>query len=836
MLIDNMNTPHVLTEEKGGISGLSSDQVLESRQIHGANVIHIKKHNRFWEAANSLVREPMVLLLLIASGIYFITGNFNDGLFLAIAVLLVSAISLLQDARSRNALEKLRQYTKPRCQVIRGGEMRWIDASDLVVGDCLVIEEGASVAADGTIISANDFSVNEAVLTGEAFPVTKYTGDKVYQGTLAVSGTAVTSVTDIGLYTKLAEIGKTVEAITPEQTPLERQINAFVKKMVYAGAIMFLVVWLLNYGRSHNLPDSLIKALALAMSILPEEIPVAVTTFMALGAWRLMKAGIIVKQMKTVETLGSATVICLDKTGTITENRMEIAELYTPDSGCRVYTESVSESEAQLLTAAMWASEQMPFDPMEKAIHAGYCKLVGPDERSGSHMIHEYPLSGVPPMMTHIFKKGAGGHIIAAKGAPEALFACSVLTGDERKLADKAMQQMTAKGYRVLGVGIAEWENTDFPSAQQDFHFAFKGLVAFYDPPKENIDSVLDRFYKAGIQVKLITGDNTATTVEIARQVGIHGYKSHITGEELMQLSAEQLAKAVENINVFTRMFPDAKLKVINALKSRGHVVAMTGDGVNDAPALKAAHIGIAMGKKGTEVAREAAALILLEDDLSRMADAVAMGRKIYTNLKKAVGYILAIHIPIILTVFFPLVLGWVYPNIFTPVHIVFLELVMGPTCSIVYENEPIEPDILENSPQSVRKTFFNWGELARSIIQGLAITVGTLIFYYYAQNVYSLPVTRTLVFITLISANIFLTLVNRSFYHSLWITLRYPNSLIWIVVCATVIVCIVLIYFRPLTDIFGFALPGLMPLFSAIGTGMISVIWLEAWKALRMR
>lgn len=815
------------------IRGLTDDEVSEARRRYGANIIYTDHPSKLWQAILSLVREPMILLLLIASSIYFVAGNVNDGIFLSISVLMVSAISLVQDARSRNALEKLKQYTKPRCKVIRGEKTQWIDAADLVVGDDLIVEEGSLFAADGIIINANDLSVNEAILTGESFPVSRYVNDKVYQGTMAVSGMAVILVTAIGDHTKLAAIGKTVEDIAPERTPLELRINAFVKKMVYAGAAMFVIVWLLNYGRSHDLPDSLIKALALAMSILPEEIPVAVTTFMALGARRLMKAGIVVKQMKTVETLGSATVICLDKTGTITENRMDIAELYTHGSGCRAYTDHPSAPEAALLTAAMWASEQTPFDPMEKAIHQAYDKIADPDERPGSHMVHEYPLSGTPPMMTHVFLKVNGERVIAAKGAPEALLACSVLSNEEKILANEALQQLAAKGYRVLGVGTGEWKGMDLPAAQQDLRFGFKGFVAFYDPPKANISKVLERFYKAGIQVKLITGDNTATTTEIARQVGLRGYAGHITGDELMRLTDEQLLTKVSNINVFTRMFPDAKLRIVNALKKKGNVVAMTGDGVNDAPALKAAHIGIAMGKKGTEVAREAAALILLKDDLAGMADAIAVGRKIYANLKKAIGYILSIHIPIILTVFFPLAFGWVYPNIFTPVHIVFLELVMGPTCSIVYENEPTEPDLLERPPRGFDDTLFNWTELTRSIVQGLMITAGTLIIYYHAQNMYSLQVTRTLVFTTLISANIFLTLVNRSFDHSIWTTLRYPNKLVWYVIGITISMCVLLMCFPPLAEIFGFAIPGVMPLLCSVGTGIISVAWFEAWKVI---
>jgi len=434
-----------------------------------------------------------------------------------------------------------------------------------------------------------------------------------------------------------------------------------------------------------------------------------------------MKMGIVVKQMKTVETLGSATVICTDKTGTITENKMSLAKLFVlrsqtiSDAG-----NLVREDEKEIIRLAMWASEPIPFDPMEVALHNAYTKAVSADERPHYKMVHEYPLGGKPPMMTHVFENTSGKRIIAAKGAPEALMNVSNLTVEEKQQIETAIKTLATDGYRVLGVGEANFNVNHYPATQQEFQFIFKGIVAFYDPPKKNISSVLENFYKAGISVKIVTGDNAATTTAIAKQIGFKGYEKSITGEELIKLSDSELQKVVWDTNVFTRMFPDAKLKIINALKAKAQIVAMTGDGVNDGPALKAAHIGIAMGKKGTEIAKQAASLILLDDDLSKMVDAVAMGRKIYTNLKKAIQYIISIHIPIILTVFIPLALGWIYPNIFSPIHIIFLELIMGPTCSIIYENEPMEKNLMMQKPRPLTTNFFNLKELTTSIIQGL--------------------------------------------------------------------------------------------------------------------
>ncbi|MCK0131741.1 cation-translocating P-type ATPase [Flavobacteriaceae bacterium F08102] len=827
----------MITTENVNIDGLTDEQVLHAREKFGFNRVNYKKQNEFVKGIKNLVKEPMVLLLLITASIYFITGNSGDGLFLSIAVVLVSTISLYQDSRSRNALDKLKDLTKPKGTVIRNGTVTTIPIEDMVIGDAMMVEEGYAIPADGYIIHSNDFSVNESLLTGESLPVYKDKDKEdnfVFQGTTVASGLAIAIVTQIGEKTKLGEIGKSIEGIKEEKTPIEIQIRSFVEKMVIAGSIIFLGVWLLNYLRSYDVLESLLKALTLAMSVLPEEIPVAFTTFMALGTWRLMKMGIIVKQMKTVETLGSATTICVDKTGTITKNEMKLVKLFAAKSNRIFDTEGkdINEDELALLKLAMWASEPIPFDPMEIALHNAYSAFVLEDERSNFTMVHEYPLGGKPPMMTHVFENKKGKRIIAAKGAPEAILEVSQLADEEKKHIGEIMEALGADGYRMLAVGETDFSGNHYPATQQAFTFQFKGIVAFYDPPKENIQKVFDAFDTAGINVKIITGDNETTSLAIAKQIQFKHAEKHITGSELMKLSNEELRVASIDNFLFTRMFPAAKLKIVNALKEQHEIVAMTGDGINDAPALKSAHIGVAMGKRGTEIAKQAASMILLEDDLSKMVDAVAMGRRIYTNLKKAIQYIISIHIPIILTVFIPLALGWVYPAIFSPVHVILLELIMGPTCSIIYENEPMEKNTMSQKPRPFTRTFFNFKELYTSVMQGLVITLGILLIYHYAVNLgYNENLTRTMVFTTMIMANITLTLVNRSFYYSLLTTLKFKNNLVGIMIVITATLTALSIFIEPLSRFLKFEVLNFTQLGVSILVGMVSVLWYEMVK-----
>lgn len=816
-------------------TGLSTAEVHRSRSAHGTNEITARQGNYFLGKVLSVASEPMFIILLLSAALYFVLGELHEAAFMLGAILFVSAISIYQDSRSENALAALKTLTAPRAKVIRNGKVSEIGSVGLVLGDIMVVEEGSLIAADGIIRQANDFAVNESILTGESFPASKETGSPVSKGTIAVSGLAVCEVTAIGAQTALGRIGKTIENIRTVKTPLQEQIGRFVRQMALAGGLVFLIVWIYNYLLFHRFADSLLKALTLAMSILPEEIPVAFTTFMAMGAWRLMRNGIVVKEMRTVETLGSATVICTDKTGTITENRMHLVAAYLPGDRDLMPEADLrrSPAAATLITASMWASEPVPFDPMEKAIHAAYGQLALVDERPLFRMTHEYPLSGKPPMMTHVFTGGDGHRIIAAKGAPETVLRVSApQPSDEAAATSAALEQLLTRGYRVLAVAVSDFRGDRFPADQQELPFTFLGLIAFYDPPKANIASVFRQFYDAGIDLKILTGDNALTTATIARQVGFRGADAALSGEQLVAMTDRELDETVGRISLFTRMFPEAKLRIVEALKRNGHIVAMTGDGVNDGPALKAAHIGVAMGRRGSETARESSALVLMDDDLGKMADAVCMGRKIYANLKKAIQYIISIHIPIILTVSVPLLLGWPYPHILTPVHVIFLELIMGPTCSIAYENEPAEPLAMHQPPRPATRTFLSWQELSVSVWQGLMIAAGTLFIYRYAVHLGSNESTvRTMVFLHLVLANIFLTLVNRSFYISVLETLRYRNRLLVGMIMLTAVLLLVLIAVPALRRFFRFAEVDLHQFLIPLTASFLAVIWFEVYK-----
>lgn len=837
-----------MTPSNATLQGLSNEEVTQSRKKNGTNSLEHQDKNHFIASLIEMFKEPMFLLLLLATSIYFITGEYSNGIFMLAAVILVSAISLYQESKSRNAIEELKKLSQPKSKVIRNGEIIEIPSEEIVIGDLIQTEEGTFIPADGIIIQSNDFSVNESILTGESLSVFKNEKsevNQVFQGTIAASGLAICEVTAIGNQTQLGKIGKSIESIVEEKTPLQLQIGNFVKKLSLIGLLIFGIVWAINFYNSGLFLDSLLKALTLAMSIIPEEIPVAFTTFMALGSWRLMKMGIIVKHTKTVETLGSATVICTDKTGTITQNKMSLTQLFTLTNNKIVGNfnsnsngnKKLNNEEQELLNLAMWASEPIPFDGMEIALHEAYSKFEIKDERPNFKLVHEYPLGGKPPMMTHIFENKSGTRIIAVKGAAEALIACSTLSSEEIQQINSAIESMSKEGFRVLGVGVSEFSGKEFPKTQQEFSFDFKGLVAFYDPPKENINTVLDTFYNAGIQVKIVTGDNAATTSTIAKQIEFRNPENTLNGDELMLMNEATLKEKVMETTIFTRMFPEAKLKIIQALKANNQIVAMTGDGVNDGPALKSAHIGIAMGKKGTEIAKQAANLILIDDDLSKMTDAIAMGRKIYINLKKAIQYIISIHIPIVMIVFIPLVLGWIYPNIFSPVHIIFLEIIMGPTCSIIYENEPMESNLMLQKPRPLTNTFFNPKEITISIVQGLIITLGLLFIYQYCVNENcSESATRTVVFLTLIASNIFLTLANRSFYYSIFTTIRYKNNLVLLIIGITILLTGFLLLIPVFSKFFMFESISITQISLSILVGFVSVFWIEIFKAFKRK
>jgi len=820
-------------------TGLSSIEV-KNRQKN--LVLSGKQQSEFIIILKETVFEPVFILLIASAVVYLLLGEFSEAIFLLSAVILVSTISFFQTFRTRKALSLLEVLTASKTKVIRDGEIIEIFSEEIVQGDFLISEEGSIVAADGLIVHSNDFAVNESVLTGESFSVSKSTAkdnNVVFQGTLAVSGLAVYEVTATGAESRAAQLAKLAKEIKTEKAPLYKQIVSFVKSMTLIGMVCFLLVLGFYYFQTQKFLDSILMALTLAMSILPEEIPVAFTTFMALGAWKLSKTGILVKGLNTVETLGAATVICIDKTGTITENKMELASIYNYQTKEILNAEQIKalKSLNEVAEYGMWASEPVPFDPMEIALHDIYKKLTLRDARPDFKMIHEYPLDGQPPMMTHIFENKDGKRHLATKGAPEAIMNVSDLNPKEKETINSKIKDLASQGFRVLGVGKTDLNGDSFPEKQQDFSFTFLGLLAFYDPPKENINKVFNKFYQAGIAVKIITGDNALTTSAIAKQCGFKAAENTLDGKELVEMSDEELLKAADEVNIYTRMFPEAKLRIINILKQKGHVVAMTGDGVNDSLALKSSHIGIAMGKKGSEVARQAASLILIDDDLAHMVEAIAIGRRIYENLKKAIQYIISIHIPIILIVTVPLLLFWKYTNIFSPVHVIFLELIMGPTCSIIFENEPIEANSMNKPPRKLSNTFFSFNELSISIIQGIIITASCLgLGYYYMANEYSIAEVRTIIYSTLIFSNIFLTLSNRSFYYSIFTTIRYKNPLIPMVLGVSLLILLLSIYYSPIQNIFEFEPLPLTELSYCLLAAFTGVMWVELLKFIKRR
>lgn len=820
--------------------GLSAQELNSSRAQYGFNQVAPAERSTWYTMVLDILKEPMLILLIAVAVIYVIVGNYSESLFMLGAIIAVSGISFYQDNRSKKALEALEKLNEPLTNVIRNGEVIQIPTHELAVGDLCIIEEGKMINADGHIVHSNDFSVNESSLTGESFSVFKSLNSEdrqVYSGTLAVSGLAIFKVEKIGAETKLGKIGKSIQDIAAENSPLHVQITRFVKWMALLGIIVFLMVWAYSFWESRDLIKSLLVGLTLAMSILPEEIPVAFTTFMALGAWKLMREGIIIKRSSVVETLGSTTLICTDKTGTITENAMQLNALFDYRTG-QVFDDSrfTAPELRELISFAMWSSEPVPFDPMEKTLHQVYGQTQE-DRRKDFQMMHEYPLEGKPPMMTHVFENSAGECIIAAKGAPEAILAVSNLSDSEIEILRGKIEDFGKKGYRVLGVAKSSFKRGDFPEKQQDLPFDFLGFTVFYDPPKKGIVQVFQKIYGAGIKVKVITGDNAETTQAIARQSGIINQSPAVNGAEIIHHTETELISLSRKTTLFTRMFPEAKLSMVNAFKKDGEIVAMLGDGVNDAPALKAAHIGVAMGNKGTEIAKAAASLVITNDDLEKLVIGIAAGRRIYDNIKKAIQYIISIHIPIIITVSLPLFLGWIYPHIFTPVHVIFFELIMGPTCSVVYENEPMEKNTMQRKPRKLTETFLNWKELSISILQGLMIAAGVLFAYQYTvQSGGDEGTTRAMVFTTLVFSNILLSLVNRSFTYSLLETLNYKNKLFPIIIGATLLLLFAILYIPAISGFFQVTALNVGELAMALAIAAVSVLWFEVYKAFKRK
>ncbi len=679
------------------VNGLTEAEVAVRLQQHGYNELPSSKGRSILATAWDVVREPMFLLLLACGTIYLILGDVQEAVMLLGFVFVVLGITFYQERKTERALEALRDLSSPRALVIRGGERKRIAGREVVPDDLVVLAEGDRVPADAVVLSCNNLSTDESLLTGESVPVRKVAWDGVremtrpggedlpfvFSGTLIVQGQGIAQVRSTGIHTEMGNIGKALQTVQVEGTRLQQEVGRLVRWVATLGlALCVIVVVLYGLTRGDWL-QGFLAGITLAMAMLPEEFPVVLTIFLALGAWRLSKMKVLARRVPVIETLGSATVLCVDKTGTLTVNRMSIRKLAVDGTVHDVEQQAAQplpEAFHQIVEFGILASQRDPFDPMEKAFHdLGNARLAETEHLHADWTLERgYALSPSVLAMSHVWKSPTGqDYVLAAKGASEAIADLCHLSAERTKTITEQVAAMAQDGLRVLGVAKGVFAQQQLPGEQHDFTFEFLGLVGLADPVRPTVPAAVEECYTAGIRVVMITGDHPTTAKSIARQAGIRPVDEIITGPELEKLDKAELQRRVRTINVFARMVPEQKLRLVNALKANGEVVAMTGDGVNDAPALKAAHIGIAMGGRGTDVAREAASLVLLDDDFASIVQSVRMGRRIFDHLQKAMTYIVAVHVPIAGMSLIPVLLGG--PIALMPVHILFLELVIDP-------------------------------------------------------------------------------------------------------------------------------------------------------------
>ena len=833
------------------LSGLSAAQSAERLRAEGFNELPTGKPRKLFSIVLDVMREPMFLLLLVSGGLYLLLGDVREALLLLFFVFVVLGIALYQERKTERVLDALRDLSSPRARVIRDGHERRIPGREVVRDDILILAEGDRVSADAQLLWCSNVSADESLLTGESVPVRKRaSGDMpaarpggddlpfVYAGSLIVRGQGVARVEATGLNTEIGRIGKALLKVAAEPTPLQRETRRMVRLFAAAGAALSLLV-VAAYGLLRgDWLNGLLAGLTLAMSILPEEFVVILTVFLALGAWRMAKAQVLTRHMPVVETLGAATVLCVDKTGTLTRNRMSVARLHAHGEDLDVTTarDSLPENFHELVEYAILASQRDPFDPMEKALRALGETTLAQTEHLHAHwtLVREYPLSPELMALSHVWRGPDRRHyVIAAKGAPEAVADLCHLDAARTRELGKSIQALAERGLRVLGVARAEFREEPLPGKQHDFDFEFLGLVGLADPIRPAVPEALAACYSAGIRVIMITGDYPGTARNIAAQIGLNPRDEVLTGPELDRLSDAQLRERLPRVNVFARVVPEQKLRIVEALKAGGEIVAMTGDGVNDAPALKTAHIGIAMGARGTDVAREAAGLVLLDDDFTSIVAAVRLGRRMAANLRKAMAYTLAVHVPIAGLSLLPVLAGW--PLILTPAHIVFLELIINPTCSIVFEAERAGPEVMREPPRPPGAPLFARRLLALSLLQGAGVLLVMLaIFGVALYRSLSENEARSLAFTALVIANLALVFINRSWTRSLWQTLRLPNPALWRVTGAALLLLAVVLYVPPVRELFRFAPLHAPDLIFCVTAGVVSVLWFEVFKRLR--
>lgn len=833
------------------LMGLSDEEAGKRLKEEGYNELLSQKRQSLLSIFFNVIREPMLILLLGAGLIYLIIGEVNDALILLLFVFVVVGITFNQERKTERALEALKNLSSPRALVIRGGNQKRIPGREVVKGDVLILREGDRIPADGIVLSNMNLLVDESLLTGESLAVRKSEWDGasmnvqpggddlpfVYSGTLVIQGQGVAEVTATGMYTEMGKIGKALGTITEEDSPLRKETAKLIKFFaIFGGILCFFVVVI--YGLTHgDWLHGLLAGLSLSMALLPEEFSVVLLVFLSMGAWRMSKREVLVRRMPAIEALGASTVLCVDKTGTLTVNRMILNTLFSKDMFCEVEkNDCLDEKFHELLEFSYLASQKDPFDPLEKEIKKSTEKFLSETEHIHDEwrLVREYPLSKNLLALSNVWESyDHRKHVIAAKGAPEAIFELCHLSEDEKQKLLTHVQKMAEKGLRLLGVAKATFQNDSLPEKQHDFEFEFVGLLGFVDPVRPSVAQSLKDCYSAGIRVIMITGDYPGTAQHIARTIGLKDPDKFITGPELASMRKEELLERIKTTNIFARVVPEQKLEIVNALKLNGEIVAMTGDGVNDAPALKSAHIGIAMGERGTDVAREAASIVLLNDDFFSIVAAVRLGRRIYDNLKKAISYIFSVHLPIAGLALFPIIFN--LPLVLLPAHIAFLELIIDPACSTVFEAEPEEKNIMNRQPRNMEDKLFGKKSLALSLLQGVSMLAGVIIIFMYALNMGKGEAdARTLTFATLVIANLTLIVANLSWSQSLIKTLNSENKALKIVLVGALLGLLLVLYVPTLRDLFHFSMLHGDDLFVVFSVGIISVLWLKILTTFR--
>jgi Ca2+-transporting ATPase len=825
--------------------GLSAAEAAARLAQNGPNELPASRPLGAWRLLVDVVSEPMFLLLVACGCIYMLLGDRGEALMLLGFVVVVIGMTFFQKRRTEQSLNALRDLSSPRALVVRNGRQQRIAGRELVSGDLVLLAEGDRVPADIDLLAASNLMVDESMLTGESVPVEKQAmrqdgkdkQGKVYSGTLITNGTASGRVAATGPDSALGRIGASLANLGGELTPIQLETRKVVRQVAIGGLGLAMALGIAYWWLRGDWLHGLLAGLTLAMAVLPEELPVILTLFLGLGAWRLARQKVLARSIPAIELLGATTVLCVDKTGTLTANRMEVARLWSEQAhydGAGQAGLPLPQALHKLLEYAVLASHRTAFDPMESAIGQAGARLLADSGRLHGDwtLIDDYPLSRRLLAMSRVWQAPAGpDYLIAAKGAPEAIIDLCHL--DAARAAGIAAQvaAMARNGLRVIGVASAAFRNGALPDDQHAFDFVFLGLLALADPVRPEVPAVVAQAHAAGMRVVMITGDHPATAMAIARQAGIAGADGGwLSGDELRGMDDDGLRQRLAHTTVFCRIAPEQKLRLVQAFRSCGEIVAMTGDGVNDAPALKAADIGVAMGARGTDVAREAAALVLLGDDFSSLLTAVRHGRRLFANLRKALAFIVAVHVPIVGLSILPVAAGW--PMLLMPVHILFLQLIIDPACSIVFEAEPIEADAMTSRPRSRDSHLFDREILIRGLLQGgglLALLAGLYLQVRWASG--SDEMARTAAFVALVCSNLGLIHANCSWRQATWKRAAAANPYFIWGSLGTLLFLLLVLSVAPLRTLFAFVVPGIGTVLGCVLVALLGIAWFETVK-----